>query len=123
MVLLNLSCYLLGWLLFALLQAQNSVRSTANGLEGWRGLNWWAKLQGVNLFIRAGASAVFYPVAVQSMTAKVAAAGFALSAAGVCALAGFTSNGMLYQFFGFVPQLRVEVQDLAPPKNGGGATP
>ena len=81
-------------------------------------------MHGVNLLIRAGASAVAYPVAVQSMTAKVAAVGFTLSAAGVSALAGFTSNGMLYQFFGFVPQLRVEVQDLAPPqKNGGNGAP
>jgi hypothetical protein len=108
--------FTLGWVLFVLAQAQNSVRSTANGLTGWPGLLQWLKLQAVNLATRAFFSAVFYAWIMQLVTAKLQAAGLGLIDGGAAGVAGYAANAMLYQAFGLLPWLRVEVQDLAPPQ-------
>lgn len=110
--------YILGWLLFVAAQAQNSVRSTANGLSGWAGVWHWAELQAVNLMTRAFFSAIFYAWVMQQVTTKIEAAGLVLTGTTIAGVAGYTANALLYQLFGLLPWLRVEVQDLAPPKPG-----
>jgi hypothetical protein len=107
--------YTLGWLLFVFAQAQNSVRSNSNGLTGWPGLLKWLKLQAVNLATRAFFSALFYTYVVQFVTGKLQAAGLALHSTAVAGVAGYAANALLYQAFGLLPWLRVEVHDLAPP--------
>ena len=106
-----------GWVLFVLAQAQNSVRSTANGLTGWAGLLHWLKLQAVNLATRAFFSGLFYAWVMQLVTSKIKAAGLTLTGTAIAGLAGYAANALLYQAFGLMPWLRVEVQDLAPPAN------
>jgi hypothetical protein len=107
--------YALGWLLFVLAQAQNSLRSTANGLSGWAGFKEWIRMQGVNLTTRAFFSALFYGFIVQFVTQKIQAAGLAITGTSITGVAGYSANALLYQAFGFLPWLRVEVPDLAPP--------
>jgi hypothetical protein len=110
------SIFALGWLLFVAAQAQNSVRSTANGLAGWAGFHVWLKLQFVNLATRAFFSSVFYGWIMQWVTTKLQAAGLTAIGIGVAGIAGYSANALLYQIFGLMPWLRVEVQDLAPPQ-------
>jgi len=104
-----------GWILFVAAQAQNSVRSTANGLSGWAGVREWLKLQAVNLMTRAFFSSIFYGYIIHWVSAKLQAVGLATIGLGVAGTAGYTANALLYQIFGLLPWLRVEVQDLAPP--------
>lgn len=104
-----------GWLLFVAAQAQNSVRSTANGLNGWAGLKQWLRLQAVNLFTRAFFSALFCRWITQFVTTKIQAAGLVITGSAVSGVAGYAANALLYQAFGLLPWLRIEVQDLAPP--------
>lgn len=107
--------FALGWALFVIAQAQNSVRSTANGLSGWAGFRQWLRLQAVNLMTRAFFSSLFYSYVVHLVTSKIQAAGMALTGTSVAGIAGYAANALLYQLFGLLPWLRVEVQDLAPP--------
>jgi hypothetical protein len=109
--------FALGWGLFVAAQAQNSVRSTANGLNGWIGFRRWVQLQAVNLATRAFFSSIFYGYIIQWVSAKLQAAGLTVIGIGVAGTAGYTANALLYQLFGLMPWLRVEVQDLAPPQN------
>lgn len=109
--------FALGWLLFVAAQAQNSVRSTANGLNGWVGFRCWLQLQAVNLATRAFFSSIFYGYLIQWVSAKLQAAGLTIIGIGVAGTAGYTANALLYQIFGLMPWLRVEVQDLAPPSS------
>jgi len=105
-----------GWLLFVLAQAQNSIRSTANGLVGWAGFTHWLRLQAVNLLTRAFFSGLFYSFIIQSVTTKLQAVGFAITSTAIAGVAGYSANALLYQAFGLLPWLRVEVPDLAPPQ-------
>ncbi|HKN25301.1 MAG TPA: hypothetical protein VJX72_10680, partial [Candidatus Acidoferrum sp.] len=45
------------------------------------------------------------------------AAGFPVTSYMVAGFGGWSANGLLYQIFGMIPGLRVEVADLAPPPN------
>ncbi len=114
---LKITLFSVGWLLFVVAQAQNSVRSTSNNLSGWAGWTCWLRLQAVNLATRAFFSGIFYSYLVQLVTTKIHDAGLAITSASIVGLAGYTSNALLYQIFGLFPFLRVEVQDLAPPNN------
>lgn len=107
--------FILGWVLFVLAQAQNSVQSTANGLSGWAGFWKWLKMQAVNLATRAFFSGLFYGYLVQVVTTKIQAAGLAIAGASIAGIAGYSANALLYQLFGLLPWLRVEVPELAPP--------
>ena len=107
--------YAFGWLLFVAAQAQNSVRSTANGLSGWAGFRQWLKLQAVNLVTRAFFSTIFYGYIIQWVSDKLKAVGLGAIGIGIAGTAGYAANALLYQIFGLLPWLRVEVQDLAPP--------
>lgn len=109
--------YSLGWLLFVGAQAHNSVRSTANGLTGWPGYAQWLKIQWINLLTRAFFSGILYAWVMGFVTDKIQAAGLALHADAIAGIAGYAANALLYQAFGMLPFLRVEVQDLAPPAN------
>lgn len=109
--------YILGWILFVAAQAVNSVRSSANGLTGWAGFRKWLTLQAVNLLTRAFFSAILFGWVIQFVAEKIAAAGLSLHATAVAGFAGYAANALLYQAFGLMPWLRVEVQDLAPPTN------
>ena len=106
--------YSLGWLLFVVAQAQNSVRSTANSLSGWPGVKQWLRLQAVNLLTRGFFSALFYGFVVQFVTSKIQAVGLNITSTSIAGLAGYSANALLYQVFGFMPWLRVEIHDLAP---------
>lgn len=114
---LEIVLYAVGWLLFVAAQAQNSVRSSTNGLAGWAGFLHWLKLQAVNLITRAVSCAVLFPTIVQSVTTKIQAVGLSFTAIAIAFFAGYAANTMCYQIFGLLPWLRVEVSDLAPPAN------
>jgi len=109
--------FALGWLIFVIGQAHNSVASTANTLKGWPGYVTWLRAQFANLITRAFFSAIFGGYIVQTVSAKLISAGLSLHAVAVAGLAGYAANALLYQLFGMVPWLRVEVSELAPPQN------
>lgn len=104
----------LGWLLFVVAQGQNSVRSTANSLSGWSGFFHWLRLQAVNLATRAFFSGLFYGFIVNFVTSRIASAGLSITGSSIAGIAGYAANALLYQTFGLLPWLRVEVSDLAP---------
>lgn len=114
---LEIALYAVGWLLFVAAQAQNSVRSSTNGLVGWAGFLHWLKLQAVNLVTRAVSCAVLYGTIVHSVTAKIQEVGLPFTGIAIAFFSGYAANTMLYQIFGLLPWLRVEVSDLAPPPN------
>ena len=111
----EVALFILGWLLFVAAQAYNSVRSTANGLSGWAGYRAWLSLQSINLATRAFFSAIFYGTVIQFVAQKIQSTGLTLHAYSIAGVAGYSANALLYQFFGLVPWLRVEISDLAPP--------
>jgi hypothetical protein len=112
---MKVALFILGWVLFVLAQAQNSVQSTTNGLSGWAGFWKWIKLQAVNLATRAFFSGIFYGYLVQVVAAKVQAAGLGITGATIAGVAGYSANALLYQVFGLLPWLRVEIGALEPP--------
>jgi hypothetical protein len=112
---MKIAIFILGWVLFVLAQAQNSVQSTSNGLSGWAGLSRWLKLQAVNLATRAFFSGIFYGYLVQFVASKIQAAGLGITAFTIAGVAGYSANALLYQVFGLLPWLRVEIGTLAPP--------
>jgi hypothetical protein len=121
--LLYVLIYSVGWLLFVAAQAQNSVRSSTNGLAGWPGFLHWLKLQAVNLLTRAVSCAVLYGTIVNSVTTKIQAVGLPFTGMAIAFFGGYAANTLLYQFFGLLPWLRVEVSDLAPPSSAPPAPP
>lgn len=111
---LDASVFIIGWLLFVLAQAQNSVKSKTNGLQS---LSGWFKLHAVNLLTRAFFSALAYGFIVHTVAAKIeAVGGLQLTATSIAGIGGYAANGLLYQLFGYMPWFRVEVADLAPPE-------
>jgi hypothetical protein len=109
---LDVSVFILGWVLFVLAQAQNSVKSKTNGLTS---IGSYFRMHGVNLATRAFFSALAYGFIVHTIAAKIEAVGLSLTATSVAGIGGYSANALLYQFFGYLPWLRVEVADLAPP--------
>ena len=112
---LNILVFVVGWILFVLAQAKNSVTSKSNSLQGWPGLKIWLFAQAVNLATRAFFSALAYGFLVQTIAGKIDGLGFHVTSTTIAGVAGYSANAMLYQFFGLFPFLRVEVPDLAPP--------
>jgi hypothetical protein len=114
---LNIIVFAIGWLLFVAAQCKNSLNSKTNSLVGWPGVKSWLLSQSVNLATRAFFSALGYGFLVHTVAAKIDAVGFHLTSTTISGFAGYGANGMLYQLFGLLPWLRVEVADLAPPAN------
>lgn len=117
----EIAVYALGWMLFVVAQAHNSVESSANGLHGSVGYMKWLKYQAANIATRAFFSAIFFTQILQYITLKIHDAGLPMEATAIAGTAGYAANALLYQFFGFrffglMPWLRVEVQELAPPE-------
>jgi hypothetical protein len=115
--LVHVLIYSAGWILFVAAQAYNSVRSSANGLNGRDGYLRWLKLQAVNLATRVFFCAILFGWVMQLVTSKIRTAGLGLESNAIAGIAGYAANALLYQAFGLLPFLRVEVQDLAPPAN------
>jgi hypothetical protein len=116
LAILDVSVFTLGWLLFVMAQAQNSVKSKTNGLTT---LADWFRMHAVNLATRAFFSALAYGFIVHTVAQKIESVGLQLTATTIAGIGGYSANALLYQFFGYMPWLRVEVADLAPP----GSTP
>jgi hypothetical protein len=115
---INIIVYSLGWILFVAAQAQNSAASKTNGLPtGAAGIKAWLKMQAVNLATRAFFSMLAYGFLIHAVAAKLSAAGVGVTTTVIAGVAGYSANALLYQFFGLMPWLRVEVSDLAPPPN------
>jgi hypothetical protein len=114
----NITLYLMGWVLFVAVQAQNSIQSKTNGLAtGFKGLQQWLSMHLVNLAQRAFFSGIFYGFIVHSVGIKLQAAGFPVTSYMMAGIGGWAANGLLYQIFGLIPGMRIEVADLAPPPN------
>jgi hypothetical protein len=111
--------YVIGWLVFVLTQANNSIKSTTNGLRGSAGWVQWLKLHAVDLIARAFFSAMSYGFIINQVSSKLAAVGFPFTSTTIAGFAGFCANALLYQVFGMIPWLRVEVGVLAPPEKVG----
>lgn len=107
--------YWIGWLVFVLGQAHNSIASRTNALSGWAGLKLWLRAQAANLLTRAFFAAIFAGYIIQQVAEKLESVNLPLHTLGIEALSGFAANALLYQVLGLVPWLRVEVSDLAPP--------
>ena len=120
---LNAFVYAFFWLLFVAAQAQNSIRSTSNNLDGWSGFKRWLTFQSVNLATRASFCTVLYSTIVGTTASKVSSVGLTITATAIAAFAGYGSNAMLYQIFGYIPWLRVEIHDLAPAAPGLASLP
>jgi hypothetical protein len=115
---LQIIVYWLAWTLFVAGQAQNSVASKTNGLAaGWPGIREWLVMHAVNLANRAFWSAVACGFFIHYVAQKVQGTGLPITATMIAAVAGYCANGLLYQFFGLFPGMRVEVADLSPPAN------
>jgi hypothetical protein len=116
---LNVSMFVVGWLLFLLAQMQNSVRSTSNGLDGLTGMKKWFRLQAVNILTRAFFSAALYPTllkaALDKLDGPLHSAGLSIAAWGLAGFAGYMANTAMFQIFGLIPGLRVEIPALVPP--------
>jgi len=114
----NITLYLMGWVLFVAGQAQNSIRSKTNGLaSGIAGLQQWLSMHLVNLAQRAFFCGLFYGFIVHTVGIKLQTAGFPITSYMTAGIGGWAANGLLYQIFGLIPGLRVEVAELAPPPN------
>ena len=114
----NITLYLMGWVLFVAGQAQNSIRSQTNGLSsGITGLQQWLSMHIVNLAQRAFFCGLFYGFIVHTIGIKLQGAGFPITSYMVAGIGGWAANGLLYQIFGLIPGLRIEVAELAPPPN------
>lgn len=120
---MNYFMYWIGWLLFVLGQAQNSLNSPSNGLEGLAGLRRWFQLHWYTLLLRAFFSFIGEAALSHWVFAKVNPLmiehGFSIAAWGMAGISGFFANTLLYQAFGIagqkIPWLRVDVPQLAPP--------
>lgn len=113
---LLLIMYLLGVIIQVLLEAQNSVKSSSNGLPpGLPGIVQYLELQGISLLARLFLSIVFFTV-ILDMTQKAVGATFtSMPAWAMAGLAGYGSSAFLRQVSGLIPGLRVEVAQQAPP--------
>lgn len=109
--------FAVGWLLFVLAQAQNSIRSKTNNLSGKAGWANWFQMHAIELAFRAFVSALLYGYLVHTVAAKIEAVGLQFTGTSIAGFAGIAANSVLYQFFGLVPWLRVEVGELAPPED------
>jgi hypothetical protein len=112
---LNVTVYIIGWLLFVAAQAHNSVLSKTNSLEGWPGYKCWLQIHAVELAIRGFFSALGYGFIVHSVAGTVENIGFHLTATAFAGVGGFSANTLCYQFIGLFPGLRAEVANAAPP--------
>jgi hypothetical protein len=123
---LDILMYWVGWLLFVAGQAQNSINSPSNSLNGFAGFKKWLGLHWYTLVLRGFFSAIGEGAIQHFVIAKVEPLlqpyGFSLAVWGMAGIAGFAANTLLYQTFGLlgnkVPWLRVEVPMLAPPTAG-----
>ena len=112
-----------GWLLFVMGQAQNSINSPSNGLEGWVGFKRWLSLHWYTLLLRLFFCAIGEAALTHWVFAKVNPLlidhGLSIAAWGFAGISGFFANTALYQVFGIagqkIPWLRVDVPQLAPP--------
>jgi hypothetical protein len=114
----NIILYVMGWGLYVAGQAQNSIRSTSNGLtdsfEGWRA---WLRFHLIDLANRAFWSGLFYGLAVHSTAVKLQALGFPITTYMVAGAGGFFANAFVYQAFGLLGIKRVEMGEKVPPPN------
>ena len=114
----NIVLFVMGWVLFVAIQAQNSIRSKSNGLaSGFAGLKQWLDMHWLTLAYRAFFSGLFYGLIVHTTTQKLQGLGFPVTSFMIAGIGGWSANGLLYQIFGLIPGLRIEVADLAPPPN------
>jgi hypothetical protein len=120
---LNVTIYVVGWLLYVAAQAKNSISSNSNSLSGWVGFKLWLRAHSVNLATRAFFSALAYGFIIHDVATKIQAVGFSITSTTIAGVAGYAANALLYQFFGLFPGLRVEVSDLAPPSPTPKGTP
>lgn len=107
--------YGLGFALFVLGQAHHSVNSGTNSLKSVR---QYFQLQALNLATRAFFSVVFYTVILHNVEKMVASAGMdgtLLQPWAIAAISGYAANAILYQVLGFLPFLKNEVSQVAPP--------
>lgn len=112
---LNVSVFVIGWLLFVLAQAQNSIKSSTNGLQGKAGWVHWLQMHAIDLLMRGFVSGLLYGFILHTVADKISALGFPLTSTSIAGFGGLAANAVLYQFFGLIPALRVEVGELAPP--------
>lgn len=117
---LNIVMFVLGWLLFLVGQMFNSVKSTSNGLNvSMEGVFRWLRFQALNIAMRVFFTVIFYPtllkVALDKLNGPLQSAGVGVAAWGLAGLAGYMANTALFQIFGLIPWLRVEIPSLAPP--------
>lgn len=111
----NAILFVLGWVLYVVAQGQNSLRSNTNGLAGLAGWKQWLRLQSVNLATRAFFSGLGYEFILHTVTVKMQAVGLAVTSTMVAGVGGYSANALLYQLFGLLPWLRVEVAEFSPP--------
>ena len=113
---MNIAIFWAFWLLYVIAQAQNSIKSSSNALSGWPGFKAWLSAHAVNLTTRLAFSAVFEGFIVNLATQKISGTGMAITSHAVAGCAGYAANAFLYQIFGYLPWLRVEISELSPPK-------
>lgn len=114
---LHVVLFIVGWVLFVLAQAQNSIRSSTNGLSGKNGWAVWFQAHAIELAVRAFVSGCFYGFILKTTEGAIEAAGLHTTATGIAGMGGFFANAVAYQITGHIPQLRVETADVAPPIN------
>jgi len=128
---MNYVMYWAGWVLFVLGQAQNSVLSPSNGLEGTAGIRRWFQLHWYTLILRAFLSLIGEQAINHFVISKVEPLlqpfGLELAVWGFAGLSGLAANTLLYMAFGIAgqkfPGLRVEMPALAPPVPDGARPP
>lgn len=116
----NILLYVIGWCLLVAAQAQNSIRSSTNGLPpGFAGFRQWLDIHWLDLAHRAFWCGLFYSVIVTKTTATLHAVGLPVTSFIVAGVGGYAANSAIYQILGLLPfpGLRKEVADFAPPPN------
>jgi len=112
----NIVLYVMGWGLFVAMQAQNSIRSSSNGLDGVEGWKSWMRFHLIDLMVRGFFSGLFYGFIVHTATLKLQAAGFPVTSYMIAGFGGWSANGLVYQICG-VLGIRVEMGEKVPPAN------
>jgi len=121
---LNVTFFILGWLVFVYGQAANSVRSSSNGLtQDWAGMLKWLRLQHVMLIERAFFSAIFYAalnqLVIKTVEPALKASGLGMNVWGMSGLTGFSASSGIHQLMGVVGLRGTEVHEAVPPDASG----
>lgn len=118
----NIILYVMGWTLYVAGQAQNSIRSSSNGLDGFEGWRIWLRFHLIELANRAFWSGLLYGASVVYATQKLQpvistfAPLLTVTTYMAAGAGGYFASAVVYQASGLLG-FRVEMGEKVPPAN------